>query len=139
LNRSVREGIRFLRLRRLAEAAPSLSDRIEKLVYSVDLRDPDFLPVFSTEGGMLPDAARGERELLEERLAAFFRSHPESGARFWLDGRRKKLFLELPPPSRRGLRPQDIIAGAFGLRNPAFLLTRERLVFRGQASGPDAG
>ncbi|MEW5901765.1 MAG: TIGR03936 family radical SAM-associated protein, partial [Acidobacteriota bacterium] len=130
LNKSARPGIRFLRLRRLEESERSLNDRLEKLVYSANLKDPEAEQALAAEIQNQKSPRRTEREILHKKMAAFLSQHPDSGAKFWLDWRKRKLFLELPHVSSRCLRPQDIIAALFNPENPVFLLTRERLVFR---------
>jgi hypothetical protein len=98
-------GIRFRRLVRIPSSAPALPRIMSGLVYS--LERPAGLPT--------PEIRR--------RLEAYRDSRPGLPFEFGLKGRR--LVLKIPLSSRKPPRPQDIVAGAFGLENPAFLLRRD--------------
>ncbi len=78
-----------------------------------------------------PDAAQ-----LRERLAGFLAGHPEAAAEVVASFRGGKLRLTLPPSPRKGLRPQDVVAEAFGLADPSFLIRREAVVLRPARTGP---
>jgi hypothetical protein len=42
----------------------------------------------------------------------------------------RKIFLRLAYNSRKSLRPQDIVADAFGLQDAVYFMTRERMIYR---------
>ncbi len=116
VNKSLPAGIRFSALERLPPGAPSLSAAIEKLVYSVDRRDP----------ALVRAPAAGELKSALERLRA---AAPEAAAPdFALKGRR--LVMTLPPVPLRGFRAQDIVREVFGVEEAVFLVRRDEVVLR---------
>jgi radical SAM family uncharacterized protein len=138
LNLSFPPGVRASRLEAVGPDGPSLANAIERLVYSIDWRGEDFAEAWRAsrpagEGGVgLPSAA-----WLQERLAGFRAAHPEAAAEFGFAVRGGRLRLTLPPSPRRGLRPQDIVAEAFGLADPSFLIRRDAVVLRPADPGID--
>jgi radical SAM-linked protein len=130
LNGSVRSGIRCLSIRRVGKTEASLSQRITGAVYSLGLDAPEVRAALAGRKAGPGTASLPDIDFVQEEMARFMREHPECRAAFRLDGGAMKLYLELPALSRRGLRPQDVIASVFGLENATPRLTRERLVFR---------
>ncbi|HUU37177.1 MAG TPA: TIGR03960 family B12-binding radical SAM protein [Candidatus Desulfaltia sp.] len=135
LNRSVRPGIRFLRVCAVAETEASLGERIKGMVYSLDLRDRDVRSELENRKRSVGAEARSDLEFIEREMTEFLAGHPDSQAAFRLDGEGMRLVLELPHLSRRGLRPQDVVAEVFGLRNAAFRLTREGFIVQRAGEG----
>jgi radical SAM family uncharacterized protein/radical SAM-linked protein len=136
LNRSTRSGIRFLRVRRVSDSEASLNERIKAMVYSLDLKEPDVraaLKARKTSPGARPI---DDLDFIQNEMARFIAGHPGFQAASWVDKSEMKLYLELPPLSRPGLRPQDVVSAVFGLENASVRLTRERLVFRQEGEGP---
>ncbi len=127
MKRSVPPGIRFLSLERLGRDAAPLHRAIEALVYSVDWKGEDFRRAWleSPEGRTdVPGLAD-----LRHRAEDFLRRNPAAqGVRFGF--RPRRLSLRLPPAPGRGLRPQDIVAEAFGIPDPVFLIRRDEIVIR---------
>ncbi len=107
INASLPEGIRFLGLTKLSPSEPSLAAATERLVYS--LKNPAGLS--SSE--------------ISHRLGDYRRRHGDQPFEFRLEGHR--LILEIPLSPPKPPRPQDIVSEAFGVENPAFLLTRDGL------------
>jgi radical SAM family uncharacterized protein/radical SAM-linked protein len=138
LNNSVRPGIRFLRLRAVAESEASLGERIRGMVYSLDLRDRDVRRELKARKRSAGAEEQGDDEFVRRAMTEFLAGHPDSQADFRLDGEGRRFILELPYESRRGLRPQDIVAEVFGLNNASFRLTREGFVIPGKGEGRPA-
>jgi radical SAM family uncharacterized protein len=116
VNRSLPDGLRFNRLETLAPEAASLSSDIEGLVYS-------FSPADVGAGMKTAEEAAG-------RLKAFLEQKPGFGA-VRVVARDGRVLMELfPAQVRRGSRPQDIIAEAFGAENASFLLRRDAVVLK---------
>jgi hypothetical protein len=128
LNRSVRQGIRFLRVRAVAASESSLGDRIKGMVYSLDLRDCAVRSALEARKKSAGEEARSDLDFIEREMTEFLARHPDSPAIFRLEEGGIRLVLELPHLSRRGLRPQDIVAEVFGIRNASFRIVRERLI-----------
>jgi hypothetical protein len=132
LNRYSGQGIRFSSLRTLTESDLSLNERIKGMVYSVDLGNPDVKKAVET--GMLETQRPGDddQEFILEKMSEFWRQNSDALLSFWLDKKKKRLFLSLPHSPRRGLRAQDIVERVFGLSYPSFYLTRERFILQGK-------
>jgi radical SAM family uncharacterized protein/radical SAM-linked protein len=139
MNRSLPAGIRALRLDLLGRGDPSLHNVIGRLVYSLDWKSEDFLEAWRDsrpegEAG----AANPDRPSLENRLAEYRGKRPDAAdVQFTFKGR--KMRVVLPASPRKGLRPQDIIAEAFGIAAPVFLLRRDDIVLRPGPSVIDRG
>ncbi|MBN2408853.1 MAG: TIGR03960 family B12-binding radical SAM protein [Candidatus Aminicenantes bacterium] len=128
LNRSVRTGIRFLRVRAVGENEPPLGERIKVMVYSLDLRDDHVqsqLEACIRSGGA---QAENELDFVRREMDAFLARNPDYPVAFRLDEEKKRLVLEFPKSSRRGLRPQDVMGEVFGIKNASYRLTREGFV-----------
>jgi radical SAM family uncharacterized protein/radical SAM-linked protein len=135
LNNSVRRGIRFLRLRAVAEGEASLGERIQGIIYSLDLRDRDLCLELEARKRSAGAEAQSVPEFMRRELTEFFDRHPGSQAGFRLDDEGGRLVLELPHLSRRGLRPQDIVMEVFGLKKASFRLVREGFVVPERGEG----
>jgi radical SAM family uncharacterized protein/radical SAM-linked protein len=135
LNRSVRQGIRFLRVRAVAESEASLGERIKGMVYSLNLWDCRVRSALEAKKESVGEEARSDLEFIEKEMTEFLARHPDSQAIFRLDEGGKRLVLELPHLSRRGLRPQDVVAEVFGIRNASFRVIRERLIASEEGGG----
>jgi radical SAM family uncharacterized protein len=135
MNRSLPPGIRFLRLERLESRAPALSGAMDGLVYSVDWRSEDFRLAWRAEhgGGEGTFPSGPGLPALKARLEEYVRKN--AGAErihFAFKGRR--LYLRFPPAPGKSLRPQDVVARAFGVTDAAFLLRRDEIVLRSRGN-----
>jgi radical SAM family uncharacterized protein/radical SAM-linked protein len=130
LNRYLGSGIRISLLRNLTESDLALNDRIRGIIYSVDLGNPEVRKALETKKQEKNRTGNGDQEFVQEEMAEFWRQNPESITNFWVDKKKNQLFLCLPHTSRRGLRSQDVVEKVFGLPNPAFYLTREKIDFK---------
>jgi hypothetical protein len=139
LNRSVRSGIRILSVRRIGTTEAALNERITGAVYSLSLDEEEVRAALDARKARLGNRSTSNFDCAREEMARFMREHPEARAAFRLDAAAMKLYLELPAQARRGLRPQDVIASAFGLENATPRLTRERLLVRSEADPPVPG
>jgi radical SAM-linked protein len=134
LNRSVRQGIRFLRVRRVGDSETSLNERIKSMVYSLDLKDETVREALAAKKTGAGEYETGDLDFVQSELARLIKEHPGLLIGSKVDGVEMKLYLELPVLSRRGLRPQDVVNAVLGLENASAHLTRERFVFQ-----PDPG
>ncbi len=135
LNNSVRSGIRFLRVRAVAEDEPSLGGRIKGAVYSLNLQDPNVRSQLEVKKKSAGAEARSDLGFVLRELEEFSAQHPDSLAGFRADEEDMRLILEFPHLSRRGLRPQDVAAEIFGLKNASFRLIREGFIVHGEEEG----
>ena len=130
LNRSTRPGIRILRVRRVGDSEASLNERIQSMVYSLDLRDQEVCAALTARRASIETPQASDIDFIRDEMAHFIEGNPGCRAAFKVDETGMKLTLELPALSSRGLRAQDMVASVFGLKNASSRLTRERLVFR---------
>ncbi|MGB7293955.1 MAG: TIGR03936 family radical SAM-associated protein, partial [Candidatus Aminicenantales bacterium] len=136
LNKSVRPGIRFLRVRAVGESEPTLGERIKGMVYWLDLRDDHVRPHLEARTRSAGAEAQSELGFIRREMSAFLARHPDFPAAFRLDEERDRLVFEFPHLSRRGLRPQDVIGEVFGLKNASFRLTREGFIVSEAGEAP---
>ena len=129
LNKHAGQGIRFSLLRKIPDSSPALNERIEGMVYSVDLGDPEIRKALETRKQEKDRARVGDAEFVQEEMAQLWAENPEALRKYWLDKKKRRLFLYLPCLAHRGLRSQDIVARVFGVPSPAFYLTREKFMF----------
>lgn len=129
LNRSAREGIRFLGARAVCDNEPSLGERIKGMVYSLDLKDDRVRPHLEARRRSAGAAeTESDLEFVRREMNAFLAKYPDSRVVFRLDEEEKRLVLECPHLNRRGLRPQDLVKEVLGLENASFRMTREGFV-----------
>jgi radical SAM-linked protein len=138
LNRSVRMGIRILRVRAVARSEASLGERIQGMVYSLDLRDEAVRSALEKKKTSAGEGTRGDLDFIEKGMTEFLAGHPDSQAVFRLEEMGRRFVLEVPHMSSRGFRPQDIVAEVFGIRNASFRLTRERFIAPGEGKSRPA-
>ena len=129
VNRSVPPGVRFSGLTRLETGAPSLTDRIEAFVYSIDLAAEKMQAALvrgregkNIEGGD-DDVAEGlVREYLERKqdLVEDIRVERSAG----------RVIVRIRFDPRRPLRIQDVAERAFGLSDAVDIMSRETILFR---------
>lgn len=127
LNRHAPAGLVFLGLKRIDAGAPSLTERISSLIYSLDLDASEIratLPARETESGLTVEAIAAR--LIEE----FRPSKPELLREIFVDTPGRKVVMEIDFTPRASLRPQDVVERIFGLPRAVHLLTREKINFR---------
>jgi radical SAM family uncharacterized protein/radical SAM-linked protein len=128
VNSNVPDGIHFKRLKKIGEAAPSLNEAIQSMVYSLDIGSEDFQEAlailrrtrilsddpFEATDLIIQDYGRHKLELLEE---------------ISVDRADRKLWLRIRHAPEKVLRPQDVIRDIFGLERAVYIMTREKIVF----------
>ena len=130
LNRSTRSGIRFLKVRRVKDSEPPLNERIRSMVYSLDFGNEWVQAALRAKKASSGTPHLADADFVQNETARFIGVHPGCRVDFRVDRGQGKLYLELPTPSFRGLRPQDIVSAVFGLKNASSRLVRERLILR---------
>jgi len=129
-NRSLPPGIRARTLELLGPGAPSLYNAITELVYSLDWTSGDFLEAWrEARAAGEGETAAPDQPSLKKLIEDYRRQRPEA-ADIPITFRGKRIQLVLPAAPRKGLRPQDIVAEAFGISDPVFLLRRDDIVLR---------
>ncbi len=131
LNAYLPPGIRFLRLERLERTAPSLIDRIQSIVYSVDLNAGGVFDSFRDFLTRKKESHVDITQYVEELVDGYKKdSGCESMVFFTIDKNEQKLLLDVPFDPKKVVRPQDIVGELFGVANPVYDMARERFVFK---------
>jgi radical SAM family uncharacterized protein/radical SAM-linked protein len=137
LNRSFPPGVRAVRMDQVGPGEPSLSNAIERLVYSLDWRSPEFSEAWRASprpGESAPEAP--DAAALRKCLSRYRALRPgAAGIPVRVRGNKVRLVLTALP--RKGSRAQDIVAEAFGIPEAVFFLRREAVVLRPAPPGID--
>ncbi|UCC41155.1 MAG: TIGR03960 family B12-binding radical SAM protein [Candidatus Aminicenantes bacterium] len=131
VNNYLPEGVKFLALKRLMSLKPSLTEDLRTLVYSVDLRSREIKEALKTicrkEGVSLDDDFEKIEGLVNDYLT---KNQNESVERISVDREDEKLFLHLKHSPQRALRPQEIVEAILKVKNPVFVMAREKVLFK---------
>ncbi len=131
INAYLPPGIRFLKLERLESVTPSLIERIQSLVYSMDLRSNQVMEKLqnSREGNRKTryDVERRVQSLVDRTIG-----ENEIGVMtdFSMDSNKNQLLLDIKFDKKKLVRPQDIIRELLGIANPVYDMAREKIVFK---------
>ncbi len=130
MNSCLPSGIRILGLERREGIKSTLNKEIETLVYSVDLKSREMMSAMRDQTErILSDSDYYSRieKLVKESLT---KTHDESILEMAIDRKEGKLFLHLKHSLQKSIRPQEIVENIFGLKNPTFIMAREKIVFK---------
>ena len=125
LNRNVPPGIVFKALKRIDPGAPSLTDRILSLVYSLDMTDEKIQETLGAAARQKQDSWAFAKARLEEYL----KNRSDWVEDIHLDDKSGRLIIRLRFTSQKSIRPQDIAAHIFGLKEAVSMMAREHIVF----------
>lgn len=131
LNTYLPPGIRFSRLERLEWTDLSLIEKIQSIVYSLDLSADQIIDTLKDSR-----TDKKERHLdivddIEERVDKYIKdSSSVSMVHFEVDRNEQKLLLDVKFDPKKLIRPQDIISEIFSITNPVYDMARERIVFK---------
>lgn len=131
MNKHLPSGIRFLGLKRMHDSDPALHDDIKTFVYSIDLESQEIkgaLEGFRKEG---ENSSLKDEEIVELLVDDFLNRHKDKPVeKVHLDRKAGKLFLQMDYTPQKGIRPQEIARRIFGVKNPAFIMSREEILFK---------
>ncbi|MGB3861811.1 MAG: TIGR03936 family radical SAM-associated protein, partial [Candidatus Aminicenantaceae bacterium] len=131
LNAYLPPGIRFSRLVRLEWTDLSLIEKIQSIVYSLDLSADkviDTLKDFQTDKNETDfDIVENVEELVDRYMKDIA---CVSMVHFAVDRNEQKLLLDLKFDPKKLIRPQDIVSEIFSITNPVYDMARERIVFK---------
>jgi len=125
LNRNVPSGLLFKALKKVDSEAPSLTDRILSLVYSVDMASEKIQEA-------LRKAAREEEDpwqVAALRVEDYRKNKSEWVEDIRLDDRSRRLIIRIRFTPQKSIRPQDIVTALFGLKEAVSMMARESLLF----------
>ncbi|TEU07290.1 MAG: TIGR03960 family B12-binding radical SAM protein [Candidatus Aminicenantes bacterium] len=130
MNSCLPSGIRILGLERREGIKSTLNKEIETLVYSVDLKSREMMSAMRDQTERtLSDSDYYSR--IEKRVKeSLAKIHDESIQEKAIDRKEGKLFLHLKHSLQKSIRPQEIVENIFGLKNPTFIMAREKIVFK---------
>lgn len=130
MNSCLPSGIRILGLERREGIKSTLNKEIETLVYSVDLKSREMMSAMRDQTErILSDSDYYSR--IEKRVKeSLTKIHDESIQEKVIDRKEGKLFLHLKHSLQKSIRPQEIVENIFGLKNPTFIMAREKIVFK---------
>lgn len=130
MNSCLPSGIRILGLERREGIKSTLNKEIETLVYSVDLKSREMMSAMRDQTErILSDSDYYSR--IEKRVKeSLTKIHDESIQEKAIDRKEGKLFLHLKHSLQKSIRPQEIVENIFGLKNPTFIMAREKIVFK---------
>ena len=129
LNLHAPDGIRFLGLKRIEPAAPSLTERILSMDYSLNLGSAEASEGMTARNG---ESGPGEKtEDIAARLIDGYRpTKPDLLREIFVDPSSSKVILKIAFSPQKSLRPQDVIESALGLQRSVYLMTREKINFQ---------
>jgi radical SAM family uncharacterized protein/radical SAM-linked protein len=137
LNRSLPPGLRAVRLALVGPGEPSLYNAIERLVYALDWKSADFIEAWQETGPAGEGGPRNPDTAVLKKCLAEYRRKRRDAVDISITLRGKKVQLVLPVLPQKGFRPQDIVAEAFGIPDPVFLLRRDDIRLRPGSPGID--
>ncbi|MGB8951336.1 MAG: TIGR03960 family B12-binding radical SAM protein [Candidatus Aminicenantales bacterium] len=132
LNQCVPPGIRFLKLKKLKNSAPSLHRRIHLFVYSLDLNLPEIRAAIESMARKKNLISGGEK-VVQDLIQAYSEKRDESIEQILYDAENQKINFHLRHSPQRDPRIQDIVEETFGIKNSVYFLTRERIIFHKDA------
>jgi radical SAM family uncharacterized protein/radical SAM-linked protein len=123
-------GLKFLDLKKLENSEPSLNESIEKMVYSLDLKNKEVIGSIEKHKREKKKSSLSSYEMVQQLIELFLERNSETQVSYSLDKKEGKLYLSSNYYQKKGVRPQKIIEDIFGIRNSVFLLTREEVLFK---------
>jgi hypothetical protein len=123
-------GLKFLDLKKLENSEPSLNESIEKIVYSLDLKNKEVIGSIEKHKREKKKSSLSSYEMVQQLIELFLERNSETQVSYSLDKKEGKLYLSSNYYQKKGVRPQKIIEDIFGIRNSVFLLTREEVLFK---------
>lgn len=130
MNSCLPSGIRILGLERREGIKSTLNKEIETFIYSVDLKSREIMSAMKDQTEkILSDSDYYSR--IEKRVKeSLTKTQVESILEKAIDRKEGKLFLHLKHSLQKSIRPQEIVENIFGLKNPTFIMAREKIVFK---------
>jgi len=129
VNRCAPSGIVFSGLKRIDPYAPSLTERISSMVYSLDLEAPAARRGLALKAGV-PERGVDAAAVAERLIESYLPGKPDLLQGMAVDGTGRKVILEILFSPQRSLRPQDVVEQALGLSSSVYLMIREAIRFK---------
>jgi radical SAM family uncharacterized protein/radical SAM-linked protein len=133
VNEFLPAGVKFLSLKRFETFKPRLNEEIKTLVYSVDLKSQvtkKAIKKICEEKNIFAD---DDYQLAEKIIGDYLADNKNRNIEgIFLDRKRKKLFFHLKHSPHKNVRSQEIVENILGIKNPVFVMAREKVLFRGE-------
>jgi radical SAM-linked protein len=129
MNENVPPGIRFLGLAKLEHSAPSITERIESMVYSLNLnsaRTRKALETARQEKNIPGDDGEAAGRLIQDYL----RSPSEFIKEMSIDKKAGKVILHNRFTFQKSVRAQDIVEQIFNIEDAVYDMSREKIIFK---------
>jgi len=131
VNNFLPEGVRFLTLKRLESLKSSLNEELKALVYSVDLKSQEIKEALNAISEENKISLCDDFERTEKLVNAYLASNQEEFVeRISVEREEGKLFLYLKHSPQKAVRPREIVEAIFRVKNPAFAMAREKVLFK---------
>ena len=131
INAYLPPGIRFSRLERLEWTDLSLIEKIQSIVYSLDLSAEQIIDTLRDSQTDKKETHFDIMEDAEERVDKYIKdSDSVSMVHFAVDRNEQKFLLDVKFNPKKLIRPQDIVSEIFSITNPVYDMAREKIVFK---------
>lgn len=130
MNTCLPSGIRVLRMERKGMNEPSLNKAIDAFLYSVSLKNREM--ECATRGANEKKLSSSEFYKKIESLVETFlaKHHDEFIHKVVISREKAKLFLHLTHSVNENISAQNIVKDIFKIEKPAFIMAREKIVFK---------
>jgi len=131
INKFLPSGVSMSGLKELNSTKSTLNSEIDMLIYSMKLRDKEVhkeLEYIRKERNIY---SVNDSKMMEELVCDYLKkSKNEFVEKIEIDKKQEKLFLFLKYDAQKVVRSQDIVKEILGIKNPVFLMVREKTVFK---------
>jgi radical SAM family uncharacterized protein/radical SAM-linked protein len=128
LNRNVPAGILFTALKKIDREAASLTERIQSMVYSLDMTAEKVQEALRATGRGDGEGHRDPWAVAENRVQGYLLNKNDWVESVRLDAERQKLILRLRFTTDKSIRPQDLAAQIFDLKEAVSMMIREKII-----------
>jgi len=134
INNFLPEGIEFFKLKDLQDSEPSVNKQLRSFVYSLDLTADKIKN--AVESLIQGEKSQEKYYSVVKRLTDDYKEKSPDGSleEISIDEAKGKLYFQIKQSVGKCLRPQDFVREIFVIQNPAFLMTREKAVLKGELS-----
>lgn len=131
INKFLPSGVSMSGLKELRSTKSTLNSEIDMLIYSMKLRDKEVHKGLESIRKERNIYSVNDSKMMEELVCDYLKkSKNEFVEKIEIDKKQEKLFLFLKYDAQKVVRSQEIVKEIFGIKNPVFLMVREKTVFK---------
>lgn len=131
INKFLPSGVSMLGLKELSSTKSTLNSEIDMLIYSMKLRDKEVHKGLESIRKERNIYSVNDSKMMEELVCDYLKkSKNEFVEKIEIDKKQEKVFLFLKYDAQKVIRSQEIVKEIFGIKNPVFLMAREKIVFK---------